>query len=143
MLSAVRVFPVPGGPCSTPTRPRPLPEWECQSHSRLNLKTRLTFYDVVNIVLGFMCVRLHESSDNVFLFIWHDERVESAIVPLDIIDARNGKLGPELFAKAETEYYRVCDKIFFVSELALARVLSAWNLLDVLFLDYVALFIDW
>jgi len=99
-------------------------------------------YDVIDIFLGFMCVRLHKSFENVFLVMWYDEGVEGAFVPLDITDARNGKLDPELLAEAEAEYDRTRNEIFFISEFALTRVLLFWNLLDVLLLDHVALFID-
>ena len=108
----------------------------------LTVRRILALYDIIDVFLRVPFVRFYERFDHVLLVIRYNERVESALVPSDILDAGNCELEPEFLSKAESECDWTRNEIFFISELALTGVVLTWEFLDVLFLDHITFFID-
>lgn len=80
-------------------------------------------YNIIDIFLRVPFVRFYERFNHGLLVIRYNKRVESALIPSDILDTRNYKLEPEFLSEAKSECDRTRNKIFLISELALTKVI--------------------
>lgn len=103
------------------------------------LVSRRTLNHIVDVAARFESMRFHQSFDNGLLVVWQHERVEGTLVPLDLVDTRDGEFKPELLAESESKNDRASNEKLLFRELALYRCFLTGDLFNVLLPHLIAI----
>lgn len=88
--SAVRVLPTPGGPLKSIIMPLPAPSQQVLNEQECVLSLTFALDHVVKVIL-VLHLTLGERKNKLFMVVWKNQTLKSALVPLNILDGANQK----------------------------------------------------